>query len=86
MAADFKMTWVNYIFVGSMWNSRLKCNKALIVIDLKWLKSTQNLTGSPLLGKKLPVATNTGKGRFNKIHSYQLLISELVWNEAVTKV
>ncbi len=34
------------------------------MIDLKWLKSTQTLTGNPLSGKKkLPVATNIGKGR-----------------------
>ncbi len=32
------------------------------MIDLKWLKSTQNLTGSPLCGEKLPVVTNIGKG------------------------
>ncbi len=38
-------------------------NKALIIVDLKWLKSTQNLTGSPLSGEKLPVATNIGNGQ-----------------------
>ncbi len=40
----------------------LQCNKALITIDLKWLKSTQNLTGSPFSGETLQVATNIGKG------------------------
>ncbi len=55
-----------------MWKSSLKlfrnehfkvwlCNKALIMIDLKLLKSTQTLTRSPLSGEKLPVATNIGK-------------------------
>ncbi len=36
------------------------------MIDLKWLKSTQNMTGSPLSGEKLPVATNIGKRRIDK--------------------
>ncbi len=74
MTLFIKMTWVNLIFIGGMWKSILKllrnehfkvllCNKALITIDLKWLKSTQNLTGSLLLGEKLPVATNIGKER-----------------------
>ncbi len=39
----------------------LLCTKALITIDWKWLKSTQKMAGSPLLGEKLPVATNIRK-------------------------
>ncbi len=39
------------------------CNKALIMIDLKRLKLTQNMTGSALSGEKLPVATNIRKSR-----------------------
>ncbi len=31
------------------------------MIDLKWLKSTQKLAGSPFSGEKLPVATNIRK-------------------------
>ncbi len=31
------------------------------MIELKWLKSTRNMTGSPLSGEKLPVATNIRK-------------------------
>ncbi len=87
------MTLVNFIFVGSMWKSSLKlfrnehfkvllCNKALITIDLKLLKSTQNLT-SPLSGEKLPIATNIGKGWIAQIRagveSGQVL--EPYWNK-----
>ncbi len=31
------------------------------MIDLKWLKSTQNMTGSSLSGEKLPVALESSE-------------------------
>ncbi len=40
------------------------------MIDLKWLKSTQDLTGSPLLSEKLPVATNIEDGRMVSLSIY----------------
>ncbi len=60
------------------------------MIDLKWLKSTQNLTGSPLSGEKLPVATNIGKGRISQwllsyFHQYIFpLIIKPVWFKSIT--
>ncbi len=78
-----KMTWVNKMFVDSMWKSNLKlfgnehfllCNKALITIDLNWLKSTQHLAGSPLYGKQLPVVTNIGKGWIDKMWEWMCCV------------
>ncbi len=40
------------------------------MIDLKWLKSTQNLTGSPLSGEKLPFATNIGKRQITNLRMH----------------
>ncbi len=53
----------------------LLCNKTLIAIDLKWLKYTQNLTGSPLYGEKLPVVTNIGNGRIKRQPHKRLLLT-----------
>ncbi len=60
-----------------MWKSTLKLfrnehfkvllyNKALVMIDLIWLKSTQILTGSPFSGEKIPVTTNIEKRQMMK--------------------
>ncbi len=48
------------------------------MIDLKWLKSTQNLTRSPLWGEKLPFATNIGKVRILRTINRKLICTQIL--------
>ncbi len=50
----------------------LLCNKALITIDLKWLKATQNLTGSPFKVKNYQLQPTLERGEYSKSWKYIL--------------